>query len=316
MNAVEPVVDILLATYNGADFLPEQLESIEAQTYRNWRLLVRDDGSTDGTLDIVRAFRARHAGRVEIVEDEEQRLGPRGNFDRLLSRSGAPYFMFCDQDDVWLPNKTEVLLKAALAAEAKAGVDCPVLVHSNLAVVDRELHPLAKSFWRYQKIDPRRSRWNHLLVQNVVTGCASIGNAALRDAIQPIPTQAVMHDWWAALVTALVGRIDWIDDVTVLYRQHGGNDTGAKHWGVRFIIRSIPELFRRDRLRVAIKAYSRQASLLCSRFGERLDPACRAGLCAFADLPGKGMAERRLTLFQYGIWKTGWIRNLALLVRI
>src|SRR5829696_7008565 len=94
--------DILLATFNGARFLPEQLASIEAQTHGGWRLIVRDDGSDDGTRSIIEAFAERHGERVRFLRDGRSQLGACGNFAALLEASDAPYFMFCDQDDVWL----------------------------------------------------------------------------------------------------------------------------------------------------------------------------------------------------------------------
>lgn len=110
-----PLVDILLATYNGAKYLPEQLASLESQTHGDWRLIVRDDGSSDGSLDLVRDWAVETGSDLVVLEDGESRLGPAQSFGQLLARSDAPYFAFCDQDDVWLAEK----IKARLASKEK-----------------------------------------------------------------------------------------------------------------------------------------------------------------------------------------------------
>jgi glycosyltransferase involved in cell wall biosynthesis len=104
MTVIEPTtkVDILLATYNGGEFLADQLASIERQTFSEWRLIVRDDGSTDNTVLILEEFRECYPDKVLLIEDLEHNLGPGRNFERLLGYSDAPYFFFCDQDDVWM----------------------------------------------------------------------------------------------------------------------------------------------------------------------------------------------------------------------
>ena len=116
-------IDILLATCNGALYLPEQLDSLLAQTCRGWRLLVRDDGSSDGTREILENYRSRHPDVIMIIPGEGQNLGACGNFSCLLEQSDAPYIMFCDQDDVWLPDKIEITLTAMRELERQGEED-------------------------------------------------------------------------------------------------------------------------------------------------------------------------------------------------
>ncbi len=190
-------IAVLLATYNGAAFLEAQLASLEAQSFPHWRLLVRDDDSTDDTPQILRAWAARHPGRIALLEDGAGRQGVVGNFARLLAACDAPWFMCCDQDDVWLPDKLAVFAERMATLENRLGPDTPILIHSDLAVVDCDLAPIAASFWRYQGLDVRRGgRFRALLRRNVVTGCVCMGNAALRRLAIPIPAEARVHDWW------------------------------------------------------------------------------------------------------------------------
>src|SRR5262249_54654542 len=125
-SAADSTIDILLATYNGAAYLEEQLASIEAQAHPNWRLIARDDGSSDRTADILAAFRTRHPGKVTIVRDADGNLGLVQNFSRLMEASTAPYAAFCDQDDVWLPEKLSLCLARMRDLEAEHGRDKPL----------------------------------------------------------------------------------------------------------------------------------------------------------------------------------------------
>jgi len=192
-------IDILLATYNGAAFLEAQLESVVAQTHGDWRLIARDDGSTDRTPEILSAFQARHPGKVEILADGDGNLGLVRNFSRLLEHSDAPYAAFCDQDDVWIPEKLELSLAKMRELEREHGGDVPLLVFTDLEVVDEGLRVIDSSFWKYQKLDPKGGRcFSRLLVMNVVTGCSALANRSLARIAAPVPSQARVHDWWMA----------------------------------------------------------------------------------------------------------------------
>ena len=105
------MVDILMATYNGAAFVEEQVRSIIQQTFTNWRLLIHDDGSIDATMDILHRL-AEEDNRIVLIEDGMQHFGVARNFIHLVALSTAPYCMFCDQDDVWQPNKVEKMVHA------------------------------------------------------------------------------------------------------------------------------------------------------------------------------------------------------------
>lgn len=225
-------IDIVLATYNGVSFLEEQLRSLLAQDYGSWRLLIRDDGSTDGTADAIKDFAALYPERVRIANDSAGRLGPVGTFSKLLERTTASYVAFCDQDDVWKPDRLSITMARMQELEQRYGRDCPLLVFTDLTVVDESLHELSPSFWKYQGLKPEYSRFlSRLLVQNVVTGSTTLMNRALAQKVTPIPAEAAMHDWWAALVASTFGQIGFIPRPTVLYRQHGQNAIGAKSVG-------------------------------------------------------------------------------------
>lgn len=222
-------IDILLATFNGSPYIDQLLHSIFSQTYTNWRLLIRDDCSTDDTICKVLSFAERHNDKVKVIDNNNIRLGIIGNFSSLLSESSAEYIMFADQDDIWLPQKIEMTLSKARMLEE--GVDIPLLVHTDLCVVDENLCMIAESFWEYQGLNPGRgANLKDAMVQNVVTGCTMLINRKLAQLSMPISENAKMHDWWIAMVAAAFGQVHYIPQATILYRQHGGNDTGAKRW--------------------------------------------------------------------------------------
>lgn len=224
-------IDILMATYNGERYIKAQIESLLCQTYRDWHLIARDDGSMDKTVNILCEYKKRFPGRISILENKE-RLGASLNFGESLKKSTASYVMFCDQDDLWLPEKIKMSFDRMLELEAKYGKEKPLLLFTDLTVVDKELNVMAKSFWEYEGLNPDNTTINRLLIQNVVTGCTTIMNKKLKDLSIPIPPDAIIHDWWTALVASVFGHIEYIRVPTVLYRQHGRNDVGAKKRGL------------------------------------------------------------------------------------
>ncbi|MBU1715693.1 MAG: glycosyltransferase, partial [Proteobacteria bacterium] len=151
MNKNFTQIEILLSTYNGGKYLREQLDSLLAQTCNDWVLLVRDDGSSDDTVIILEEYRTRHPEKIGIVSGGKKRLGACASFAFLLAQSTAPYVMFCDQDDVWLPEKVEVTFESMLSAESKMP-GLPVLVHADMYVTDNVMSVIAESFWRYQNL--------------------------------------------------------------------------------------------------------------------------------------------------------------------
>jgi hypothetical protein len=225
-----PSYAIVLSTFNAGRYLAEQIESIRAQVASNWRLYVRDDGSSDDTPAQIARFAALDR-RITVVADDAGNLGAPASFGALLCHTlerGEAYVFLSDQDDVWLPHKTERLLEAALEREALVGAQTPLLVHSDLRVVSADLDLVHPSYLALQQLDPHEdSRPTRLLFRNAVTGCATLVNRALLERSLPFPRVA-MHDWWLAQCAALFGQITYVDEATVLYRQHGTNVLGAR----------------------------------------------------------------------------------------
>lgn len=302
-------IDILLATRNGARWLPELLASLEAQTCQDWRLLVRDDGSEDDTLEILQTFGQRLGDRMILLAGTKPLPGPMGNFAQLLEVATASYVMFCDQDDVWLPAKVARSLETMQASEIRHGTSTPILVFSDLRVVDAELRPLADSFWQSQGLRPMRVTYRRLLVQNVVTGCTLMANRRLIARACPIPAEACMHDWWLALVAKAFGRLEPIPEPLILYRQHGGNSVGAHRFT---LIRRFSRILQ-GQVREYLHSAGRQAAAMLERFGGGLGPL-RAPTRALADLDRQTWLIRKWRIVAHQLFLCGWLRNLGWLL--
>ena len=226
----EPAIYILLATFNGGRFLAEQLASLGAQEDDNWRLLVYDDSSTDGTPEIL-ARTARDDRRVSIQASRRERLGSTACFFLLMQQAldqGAQYFALCDQDDVWLPEKLQRQRAVVQALEDAGQGGSAVLCWSDLRWIDSQGRTLAGSHFRRAGAAVALQgpgRW--LLAMNAVPGCAMVGNRALLERALPRPPGVEHHDWWLALVAAACGRVGVLETPLAGYRQHGGNLVGA-----------------------------------------------------------------------------------------
>lgn len=229
------VVVVLMSVYNGAAWLNPQLESIISQTLQPTLILIRDDGSSDASSDILSDYRLRYPQQIQLLDDGLGNLGPAQSFSRLMQHamgitepcSERAYFSLSDQDDIWYPDKTARLLERMLEVEQSLP-PMPILVHSDLRVVDDRLHELAPSFIQSQGLSARRQGLAAALVSNAVTGCSALLNRELLKLALPVPAQAMMHDFWLALVAEAFGRREFVEQPLLDYRQHGSNTLGAR----------------------------------------------------------------------------------------
>jgi glycosyltransferase involved in cell wall biosynthesis len=235
---IYPIVTVVLATYNGERFLPEQLESLAAQSRRPDRLVLRDDGSIDHSVEIVRAWTHRYG--VAFQQVTGSRLGPARSFLRALQAAEpADIFLFCDQDDVWQPYKIERALDHLPWGDGVA----PALCATRLEVVDEQLNLLRLSTL------PKGLSFASATCESLLTGCTMAFNAAFRELlVRALPEHVAMHDWWCYLLaTSATGAALHFDSTpTVRYRQHGGNALGAGPIGWPALRARGLRFFRRD----------------------------------------------------------------------
>lgn len=244
-------VQILLATYNGEKYLAEQLVSICAQSFKDWNLLVHDDGSTDGTMGILLELQKRDK-RVIIIRDGITFRSAAKNFEHLMKLSTAPYVCFCDQDDIWNDDHIIHLLNRI---EMGGGQSEPRVVFSDCVVVDENLVTISTSLMSYQRMNAGLAKSLKMLsVRNCVTGCTAIINRAAIDISLPFSDKTRMHDHWVSLcVLKWGGRVLFTPMSTLKYRQHANNAVGAKAGG---IIRKITSIRKwRNLSRDTVKNY-------------------------------------------------------------
>src|SRR5690606_9869720 len=206
-------VEILMATYNGATYIEEQIRSLQRQTFADWRLLIHDDGSMDATLEIIANY-CKQDSRILVLADGVTGLGAAANFLHLLAHTDASIVMLCDQDDLWLPDKIETMLHRLNA------MDGPALIYANAhylidgQVIPRQVtrqHPTALP--------------DFLFLNAGIQGCSMMMNRALIDTLGTPPKTIAMHDHLLALCALCFGQLQYVDAVLMLYRQHGDNAT-------------------------------------------------------------------------------------------
>jgi glycosyltransferase involved in cell wall biosynthesis len=287
-------IDILLATYNGEKYLAEQVDSILSQTLSEWTLLIRDDGSTDRTLEVINHYIERYPNQIIHIVDTDKNLGVTRNFERLIEHSTAPYIMFCDQDDMWNPDKIETSLYKLQTMEEQYGSNVPLLVYTDLAVCDEEGTLITKSFWKYQGGDPSLPLdCAKALVQNNATGNTFIFNRTLCNHALPFSPHAVMHDWWVALIALYLGKIDYLTNQTILYRQHNTNVSGIKGKSILPILRKLPRYCK------TLENNSVQAKSFLENFRSQLDQRQITILETFTTLFYINKFHRLYKLFQF-----------------
>jgi glycosyltransferase involved in cell wall biosynthesis len=216
-------IDVAMATYNGIDYLPDMLASLARQRHPGLRLVVCDDGSSDGTVELLERF---DDIPVSITRNPTN-LGARDNFSKALGLTTAPYVALADQDDVWMPDKIAIMMRRMAELEAGAGAETPVLVFSDLHLVDGDLNLLMPSFFDETFKSRDASRLGDFAISNHVPGCIMLVNRALLDIALPVPPEAHMHDWWLCLVAAALGKIGHVREPLIQFRRHGANESGT-----------------------------------------------------------------------------------------
>lgn len=314
LKVVKKVVTVLLAAYNGEKFIAEQLDSLVNQTYKDLKIVIRDDGSIDATNEIINRYAEIHPDKIEICPFSNPTGSAAGNFFKLLELYKDDYIMLCDQDDVWQPDKVEKTLFFMKEQEEKHGTDTPILVHTDLYVANEKLDILSQSFIKYQNLSTENTALNQILMQNCITGCTVMINRAFHEKLYVFPSKLGMHDWWLGIIAAAFGKIAFLNAPTILYRQHGSNEVGAKNAkSLSFIFEKIKKV---KLIKENYKLISLQAEFLRNNYQELLTAKQKRLLDAVADLPNKNRIEKIKTIKKYRLYKNTVLRNIAQLIII
>jgi glycosyltransferase involved in cell wall biosynthesis len=305
-------VVILLATFNGDKYLSELLDSLIGQEFIDFEIFVSDDFSSDDTWSMLGAYSRKHDNICLLQRDKFG--SAKKNFFRLLNDVEGDYIFFCDQDDVWFPQKVKVFLDAMMSVENKIGKDRPILVHSDLRVLDAAGRTIAPSFFEFQNVNYRATRFSEILMQNPVTGCACLINraTAVLATRKCNVDKIIMHDWWLALVASAFGEILMLPQAYVGYRQHGENSVGAKKAGWRSTLNRLAKFAQgRDRGRFA-RAFSSQAEEFSRVFGGEAPREVRNAIDAASKFSHVGVMTRAGLMRRHGLKKNSLLKNMAI----
>ena len=294
-------VNILMSTYNGQQFLAEQIRSIQDQSYTDWTLFIRDDGSSDNTKEILKDFEHQDS-RIHLIDsDKSDNLGVIKSFHKLVNHDRADFYFFSDQDDVWLPNKLELSLKEAQNYPA----DLPLMVYMDLKVVNQDLEIMTESMVKSQSHHANTELVQEL-TENTVTGGVAMINHTLAEMWQETD-DILMHDWYLALLASAFGNLVFIDQPGELYRQHSDNVLGARTLSKRFKKWIRPHILFAVYWDL-IKNSQKQARHLLQM---PLSQSNRELIEAFVTIMDKPMLERYQTLRKYGLKKNKAFHTLV-----
>lgn len=312
-NTEEISVAILLSTYNGEKYIGELLQSLADQDYKWFHVYMRDDGSTDATVALARNEAVDKGLKLTILDSQSGNLGPSMSFFEMVYSIEADIYLFCDQDDVWMPHRVRSTV------DALAKQDAPALAHADLQVVDDALNEIASSFYVHEGYAvPECYRYERLLAQNYVVGCASGFNRALRNLVTsraPLEKMRAiaMHDWWFALVACVCGKTVHLDGAAVRYRQHAANVSGV---GGHSLFERFKRKFRAKERRIISRYRQRiatQAAMLESVFGDCLSEAARAQTRNLARARGRSAWLYLLRAMLGGVRTHNLLLNIGLL---
>ncbi|MDN4620705.1 glycosyltransferase family 2 protein [Paenibacillus sp. PsM32] len=238
------LLQVLLSTYNGEKYISEQLNSILSQPYQPIQILIRDDGSSDNTLLIIKQYQQDHPGRIHLIQGKN--IGVVPSFWTLMQHAdlSADYFCFCDQDDVWMPHKAQrsVQLLSEMEKENNLILDShannkirhnpfekniPAMVCTDTQLTDGDLNPTA--IW--PGMPHLKPSFYNALIQNIAVGATVTFNRATLQLLMKKNvniSDIQMHDWWAYLVVSCFGKFHFEHTPSIYYRQHGGNAVGGE----------------------------------------------------------------------------------------
>ena len=307
----EPVtVGIVMAAYNSERFIGEQLDSILSGSYQNIHIYVRDDGSTDNTPAIVAEYEAKYPVQVQLVRNEVNG-GLVKNFLTGVMEAKEDYVMFCDHDDVWLPDKVKVTLEAMRKAEDTArDEELPIVVFTDNTIVDGDLKPLGASFYERSHFDFKQMGLSYMLMENKLIGCTMMINKALKDKITVLPEHARVHDWWIALIASAFGKIVFVNEQTMLYRQHGSNEIGNRSF-FKYVTDAASSL-KKQKEKIVLT--EKQAGEFLEIYGAMLQEEQVELVRQFANLQNYSFWKRRALVIKNKYLKSGIVRNIGVLL--
>ncbi len=308
-------IDVAVPTYNCARWLDAFMESMLAQDFQGWRIITRDDGSQDNTIELVAAWKERLGERMSVIPNlSKVNMGAVRSYDVLLAATTSPKVMMGDPDDIWLPNKISLTVKAMEEAESMKGVDIPIIISTDAKMVDDNLKEIAGSFWLWSKYNPKYvTSFPRMLVEHPGLCATMMVNRSALDMALPF-SGALCQDWWLILVGCAFGYVKLLPEKTILYRRHDANDSQIP-LSVNFsksVLQGIPFLHYRTNL--ILSQASKQAEVFLERFGDGLSSRNVAALEAVSKLQKLAPLSRRIAVVRNHLWFSSYIKNIGMMV--
>ena len=303
------MITILMATYNGERFIKEQIESLLKQTVQDFKLYINDDKSTDSTFSIAQDYAKKHPETIFVSQNEKNLGGAGQNFIQMMITHKDDYIMLCDQDDVWLSGKIEKSLQKMKELEDCYGITKPLLVYTDLKVVDENLNFITSSYFKTEDINNEKKTLNKIVARNVTTGCTVMYNRVLADLINVVPENMIMHDWWLTLTACAFGELGTIFESTILYRQHSDNEIGVIK--VKTLSHMLHKLINYKEAKKVLKDTYAQAASFLKVYNDDLSNEQKGFLDKFCDIPNHNKLIRWIMICRLGVLKKGILRKVS-----
>lgn len=283
-------IEILLATYNGQQHVETLLESILEQNHNDILITISDDCSKDDTKKIISKIKKKAPNMINDITDSRNR-GAASNFSYLLKNASCELIFFADQDDIWEKDKVSLFVRRYRKLKKNFPPNTPFLLFSDMTLIDENDNQTYDSYYDFCMKRPQKKRLKDLLIQNNMLGCTQAFNLNLAKLASPIPKEAIMHDWWLALVATTFGKISFIDKKTIRYRQHSQNAVGARRPGIYNYKQMLPWSDKTSYIR-HVNAIFSQAESLKNIYKYRLDMKSEEIINNFLSIRDKNLFNR------------------------
>ena len=301
------MIDILMATYNGENYIKEQINSILDQSFQDFKLIICDDQSNDKTFDILKEYEKIYPKKIYVYKNIERQGSAKKNFISMFKYIESDYIMFADQDDVWLKDKIKNSYKLIKEKECILIQKSPIIVHTNLKIVNQDKIVISESFYKHQNISASINSFKNILIQNIFVGCTLMINKEMSNLLKDVydDSRIIMHDWIIGILAVGCGHSYYIETPQILYRQHDNNSVGASN------PYKMEKLFNLKKQYNNIRDTFFQAEYIKEKFGNIFNKEDKKILNIYSKFCYNSRWQKMYSIVKYNFYKQGFIRSVA-----
>ncbi len=301
------MIDILMATYNGEDYIKEQINSILDQSFQEFRLIICDDQSDDKTFEILKEYKKNYPKKIYLYKNIVRQGSAKKNFISMFKYIESDYIMFADQDDVWLKDKIKNSYELIIAKECILIKKSPIIIHTNLKIVNQDKLVISESFYQHQNISASKNNFKNILIQNIFVGCTIMINKEMANLVKGVcdDSRIIMHDWIIGILGVGCGHAYYIDTPQILYRQHNNNSVGASN------PYKLKKLFNLKKQYNNIRNTFFQAEYVKEKFGDIFNKQDKKILNIYSNFCYNSRWKKMHSTLKYKLYKQGFIRSVA-----